>query len=126
VAQLLRTAGADLNARDEEDDTQLHNAACQGHAEIAKVLLTRTNLNARNKYQETPLHYAACEGHVDVAQVLLAARADFSTKNANGKTPLDLAKQEGHLAVVLLLQQESEPLTKSAGLRVGGAGDPSQ
>jgi len=58
-----------------------------------------------------------------VSQMLVGAGANVHA-TIDGKTPLDLAKERGHSAVVALLQQESEPLTKSA--VQGGAGGADQ
>mmetsp|Transcript_34530 Transcript_34530/g.74620 ORF Transcript_34530/g.74620 Transcript_34530/m.74620 type:complete len:94 (+) Transcript_34530:384-665(+) len=68
----------------------------------------------------TPLHRAAHKGHVEVSQMLVAAGSNLHATTVGGQRPIDLAESHMYSAVVKLLQQESEPLTKSAAQ--GGAG----
>jgi len=73
------------------------------------------NVNATNRNERwTPLHFSAAKGNVEMSQMLLGAGATVHATDYEGKTPLDLAKEEGHSAVVELLLQASQPLTKSA------------
>lgn len=65
--------GADVNAKDEYDNTALNWAALWGHAEVAKRLL-EAGADIENKGSGgglTPLANAASREHFDVAQILL-------------------------------------------------------
>ena len=72
VAQAL-AQGANVNAKDEYDNTALNWAALSGHAEVAKRLL-EAGADVENKGSGgglTPLANAASRGHADVVQILL-------------------------------------------------------
>jgi ankyrin repeat protein len=68
VVQLLLSAGADVKARDGNNDTPLHLAATR---EVAQVLLDHgADVNARHGSHWTPLKAARDAGLTDVAQLL--------------------------------------------------------
>jgi hypothetical protein len=72
VSQALEQ-GADVNAKDEYNNTALNWAALWGHAEVVKRLL-EAGADLENKGSGgglTPLANAASRGHSDVAQFLL-------------------------------------------------------
>lgn len=55
-AQAAITQGADINHRDEESFTPLHNAVLSGNRDLVNVLLAhRANITSRNFLGETPL-----------------------------------------------------------------------
>jgi ankyrin repeat protein len=56
-AQLMLKHGADVNARDKDQETPLHSASCMSKLEVARVLLDHgANIHARNVQGQTPLH----------------------------------------------------------------------
>ena len=70
-------------------NTPLVQAASQGFAEVAKVLLQhRADVNKLRNDGFTPLHFAAQVGSAEVAQVLLEHRVDVHKANKNMSTPL--------------------------------------
>ncbi len=72
VSQTLEQ-GANVNAKDEYNNTSLNWAALCGHAEVAKRLL-EAGADIENQGSGggmTPLANAASRGHFDVAQILL-------------------------------------------------------
>jgi len=76
-------AGADVNAKDEWEDTPLHNAASSGHKEIAELLITKgVDVNAKDFLGGTPLHNAANGGHKEIVELLITNGA-----NVNARTP---------------------------------------
>ncbi|XP_035732548.1 vesicle transport protein USE1-like [Vespa mandarinia] len=78
---------------DAAGNTPLYWAACTGHIDCVKELLSLPNsaINAQNKMGETPLHIAANHGHLDVVNLLLKNGADPFIKNNDNLTAKDLS-----------------------------------
>lgn len=91
VAQVLVTAGADVNGANEEQETPLHETAATGRVAVAQVLLKAgANVNAADADGSTPLHTAAAWGHVELTRLLLASGASPNITDGHGDTPLHL------------------------------------
>ncbi len=72
VKFLVEEVQASVHFVDDLKRTPLHDAAMNGQARVADVLMVRgAEVNAREVDQWTPLHCAALCGHVGVAEVLL-------------------------------------------------------
>lgn len=57
----LLNEGIDVNSIDLDGRTALHIAACEGHAEVARLLLTRkANIDARDRWGSTVISYLFC------------------------------------------------------------------
>ena len=99
VVKALIEAGADPNARIEEDvegKMPLHYAATFGdNPSVIKALIEGgADPNARNTFGETPLHAAALESaNPSVIVALIEGGADPGARNDDGKTPFDYAKE---------------------------------
>ena len=60
---VLLEGGADIEQRNEQDDTALHTAAGKGHVEAVKLLLSRgADIHSRGQIGNTPLHWACLKG----------------------------------------------------------------
>ena len=90
----IRKAGADVNAKNIDGKTPLHQAAYfNKNPEVITTLIEAgADVNAKNVVGATPLHAAALiNRNPEVLRVLIEAGADVNAKNAVGETPLHTA-----------------------------------
>ena len=86
---------ADVDAKDKDGWSALHNAAYYGYKDVAELLIAKNaDVNAKDKDGWTPLHNAAHHGYKDVAGLLIAKAADVNAKTNRGWTPLHLAVRD--------------------------------
>ena len=104
-------AGADVNAKDEGEQTPLHQAAGEGQKEIAELLIAEgadVNAKDRNAWPSgvgrTPLHEAAEYGHTEVGELLIANGADVNAMGGYPEwTALHAAAIRAHKEIAELL-----------------------
>ena len=90
--ELLRDAGANLEAADSEGYRPLHFAARSKSVELVSLLVqARVNVDATGNGGITALHLAARRGAGDCIEVLLAAGADIDARTSAGRRPFDMA-----------------------------------
>jgi acyl-CoA-binding protein len=88
----LVSAGASVNAADEDQHTALHWACDGGYEEAASALIDRgASIDVQNCDGSTPLHMACVCEHLAVAQLLLNAGATSSIRDDDGCTPAEHA-----------------------------------
>ena len=102
--KVLIEDGADVNTMDEDHDTPLILAACNGFDKVVSLLIEKgANVNAANNYGSTALMYA-CDGNFDkVVQLLLSAGAGVNVVERDGGTPLLWAAYGGSANCVQML-----------------------
>lgn len=65
------TKGANVNAKDKDGDTPVHDAALRGHKDIVELLLAEgADANARDNSGQTPADEASRRGHEEVVNLL--------------------------------------------------------
>lgn len=93
--------GAEVNARPEVGDTELHRAAISGQEDLLETLLNGgTDIDVANQLGETALHQAARNGYGDVLHLLYAKGANVDVKDLSGSTSLHRAAERGLKAIV--------------------------
>ncbi|XP_057870141.2 integrin-linked protein kinase 1 isoform X2 [Cryptomeria japonica] len=79
----------DVNSADFDDRTALHVAACQGHAHLVHLLISRgANVNARDRWGSTPLADAKYYGNTEICNILKSNGAK------SPKTPMSVANPQ--------------------------------
>ncbi len=93
-----------INANVKKDvigSTPLHNAASNGHVEIARLLLQNgVDVNVRDRWDWTPLYCAAIHGGIDILHILVENGADLEAQHNNGSRALHCAADRGHLPFI--------------------------
>ncbi|KAK3103049.1 hypothetical protein FSP39_016076 [Pinctada imbricata] len=112
VVKALLDSGADLDCKNEEEQTPLHLAAKFGRTNVVKeiVLRDKSSVNDEDENSDTPLHLAAMNGHNKVAQVLIKCSADVAARNGSMWTPLDCAASKGRVKVSQTLIDADAPI----------------
>lgn len=103
TVRLLLANGWDIEARDIDDGTPLHDAANENgnHPVLLYLLEAGANPNARDVLGRTALHLAAAgHAHPDSIRLLLAAGADPDARDWDGWTPLRYAREFNGSATV--------------------------
>ena len=90
--ELLRDAGADLEATDGYGLTPLHYAARRGDTKMVSLLVEAgVDFDAKTLDKETALHYAARGGDTKIVSLLVEAGVDVDAKTPDEETALYLA-----------------------------------
>ena len=91
--ELLRAAGANLDATDRKGCVPLHYAVQRRSSSLASLLIEAgVNVNVTNSYGATPLHDAAKCGFENTVAMLVKAGAEVNAKDGWGKRPLHNAR----------------------------------
>jgi ankyrin repeat protein len=103
---LLISAGANVNATDNEDDTPLLLACKNGMLEMATMLKDAgAAINVANKGGDTPLLATVAAGNLELVKLLVRAGANVAAKNKDGFAALMLAcKEKKEEAAALLME----------------------
>ena len=112
VAAALLDCEADIESRDNDGDSALHNALHYNNAGVISLLLShRANYATWSSSGNSIFHTTAVGGSLNTIDILLAAKlkgVDPDAKNRQGLTALELAQQretkpDGFLQKVRLL-----------------------
>ena len=96
----------EVDCQGSENQTPLHEAAQEGHFEVAKYLIEKgAKVNAKNKLEETPIHKAVKsnenEKSLEIVKLLIDQGANVKSQTIHGATPLSIAIK--NIASLLLL-----------------------
>jgi ankyrin repeat protein len=96
--------GAEVNVKNGDGNTALHEATLHGHYEVVRTLLEAgADPNIQDNAGNSPLHEAAQKNRVDIAHLLIESGADLSAKDRFGNSPLHKVVSKGHFELALLL-----------------------
>ncbi|MBW2530570.1 MAG: ankyrin repeat domain-containing protein [Deltaproteobacteria bacterium] len=92
---------AELAAHGPDGLTLLHRAARDGHAGLARALVSQgADVSAGDDQERTPLHWAAIAGEPAIARHLLDSGARIEARSWYDLTPLHWAAMRGRPAIV--------------------------
>lgn len=105
----LLTAGANVDAVDEKQQTGLLVATHENNRAMAELFLVNgANVNKQDVIQDSPFLYAGAEGRTDILRMMLDYNPDTTVTNRFGGTALIPAAEKGHLDNVRLLVEETD------------------
>ena len=98
AAFLIVEHSQDINALGFDEETPLHVASRQGHADVAQLLLEHgADSEVKDGDKCSPLVLASQGGHVEVAQVLLERGANTETRDGRKRITSFLASEDGYV-----------------------------
>nr|KAI8750039.1 transient receptor potential cation channel subfamily A member 1 [Biomphalaria glabrata] len=109
AVQVCLSAGASVQAQQDDGSTPLHFACAQGNFEMIKLMkeIQQENFLAAifilDVMKMSPLHRAAFFNHTTIMEFLLEHGADKDCQDINDRTPLLLAASKGCWEAVQLL-----------------------
>jgi len=110
---LLLEAGADVNIRDQAENSALIHAADNGSVPIVKHLLEKqAETNILNLSSHSPLILASSNGKLEIVEMLVEANALVDLENPLNVTALMYAAAEGHADIVSFLIKKGSDVNK--------------
>ncbi|KAK8126580.1 uncharacterized protein PG998_002339 [Apiospora kogelbergensis] len=111
---LISELRADVNIRDDEDRTPLHEASKYGCVVIVSILLQHgAAITAQYKEGQTPLHHASRYGRLDTIVLLIEQGAGDRNLDNYGVMPLVCATGKRHVSIVKLLEKVKDEREES-------------
>jgi len=96
--------GADVNAKNKDGLTPLHQAAFGKRVEIVQLLVSAgADVNAKDKNDTVLLAHMVTIGQIEIVKILVSAGAHVNVKNKDGNSPLHHAVFAGSIELVKLL-----------------------
>ncbi|OWY96418.1 hypothetical protein PHMEG_00033316 [Phytophthora megakarya] len=107
VIKLLLKHNVNVNAKDSDGDSALHEAVYSHSPDCARVLIQSeaTELDVQNENGWTPLIAASQRDLVQIVNTLLHKKASVELRTKDGRSALHIAAEEGRVDVVCLLLQ---------------------
>jgi len=97
VVRLLLAKDVDIELRDAEGETALHQAAGKGQDDVVRLLLNSgAEVSGRKNDGSIALHLAARWGHESTVRLLLERGANAATQDDDEMMPQHVAANYGH------------------------------
>lgn len=105
---LINENPQNVNARDSDQCTPLHVAACYNSVECLQILIqSGAVIGVENEFEVTPLHYAVSHSSIECLQILIQSGANINAKNVHGDTALHHAAYRSSIECLQILLQSS-------------------
>ena len=115
IAEILLQKGAlftaEIDAKDGNGNTLLHQAVESRNVEMVKVLINNLNASTtiENDAGRTPLQLAVIKGYNEIVKILVDKCANINVIGKGNNTLLHLAVQEGHAEIAqTLIEKEAD------------------
>ena len=108
VKELLKNK-ADVNAKDNKENTPLHVGAMGNNEFVIQCLLNNNaDINAPNDQGLTPLHFSIFSNHVKVTDLLIKNGASIYAEAKDGCTPFFISYTERNNSIFKLLHDQNK------------------
>ena len=92
IVRHLLCCGFEVDAKDSDYYTPLHNAAWHGQLEIVEMLIDKgATIDAETELKQTPLIFATFRGHYEIVKVLLSKGANANHLDVKQRAPIHFA-----------------------------------
>jgi ankyrin repeat protein len=113
IAEYLINKKANVNCRNDWQNTPLHNAAQKGYDDIIRLLLSSgANINARGTDGNTAINFAARYGHPKTLILLQKEGSNVNSKNDYNQTPLLQVSWDGNADIIRFLVENGADLNE--------------
>jgi len=106
IVKLLIEAGANVNAKNDDNFTSLMFTSYNGYEEIVKLLIdTGANVSAQDKRKYTALIYATQANKIKIVKLLIEAGADINARDNFENTALTYVYRNSNREIIDLLKR---------------------
>jgi ankyrin repeat protein len=110
IVEMFLKHDADVNVRDVDRQTPLHEAAWANDRAMAELLLAQgAEISARDKNGDTPAHVAAVNRCGELFDFLASKGADMGARNDQGQTPVEVLRLSPASEGVMLSAPSASP-----------------